>query len=345
MRKFSLLAVLLVWGLGALAGPAIFVTEPVFDFGKVKEGLLVVHEFILTNVGDATLHFTRQPGTSCGCTSAPLPKDSLAPGEFVPLLVKFETTGYGGLFAKKYVYVYSDDPATPTLTLVIQGNVLPAEPFEESAYTLKYRYRLILDVRDKDAFLRGHLLGAVNVPAAEIEKISELPQCVIYVYDEAGETGVSVAETLRRQGFWAARALSGGLAGWAKEFGNYLMVGQAPETEPQLSPAAIPAARLAQEYVIILDFRDAESYKREHLWGAIHVGPEGLDELLPHLLPAAALTLELQPYIFCVDEGEGLAPEAAQFLQALGLTRAYALVGGLEQWRLRYGSEFMTTEP
>lgn len=331
----------LVW-----AGPKLAVSEVFYDFGEVKEGILVVHNFILTNVGDAVLNFPRLPSTSCGCTTAPLPKNMLLPGESVALEVRFETTGYGGHRVVRYVYVYSDDPETPQLTLAIQGTVLPCEPYEDTAYMLRYRYRLILDVREREAFSRGHLLGAVNVPAGELEKAANwLPQTTIYVCDEAGEIGLSVAESLRRLGFWAVRVLSGGLAGWTREFGSYLLVGEAPEVPPILSSAAVPAARLAQEYVIILDFREDEAFSREHLVGSIHVGPTGLDAVLNYLLPAASLASDLQPYIFCVDEGEGVAQEAAQFLQSLGLARAKALVGGLDQWRVRYGSSFLVPQP
>lgn len=342
MKRVLLVALILCVSFGVWAGPKLYVSEKVFDFGEVKEGILVVYTFLLQNVGDAPLTFTRQPSTSCGCTSAPLSKTSLAPGESVALEVRFETTGYGGNRVTRYVYIYSDDPETPQLTLVMQGYVAPCAAYEDSAYMLRYRYRLILDVREREAFARSHLLGAVNVPAAEIaEAFSWLPQATMYIYDEAGETGLSVAEVLRRQGFWAVRVLSGGLAGWVKELGNYLLIGEAVTSEPLYSPAAVPASRLAEDYMIILDFREKEAYDQEHLVGAIHVGPTGLDALLDYLLLAASQAPELQPYIFCVDEGEGVAQEAAQFLQALGLTRAYALVGGLPQWRIRYGSDFM----
>ncbi len=346
MRKAWVLVVLAGVGLGVWAGPKIWVSEQIYDFGEVKEGILVVHTFLLKNVGDAVLNFTRAPGVSCGCTSAPLSKMALAPGESVELVVRFETTGYGGHQVVKYVYVYSDDPDLPQLTLAIQGKVTPCAPYEDTAYMLRYRYRLILDVRDREAFARGHLLGAVNVPAAEISQaISWLPSTTIYVCDEAGESGLSVAETLRRNGFWAVRVLAGGLAGWAKELGHHLIVGELPQAEPQVFPGAVPASRLAQEYLIVLDLRDDEAYSQEHLVGAIRVGPTGLDSVLHYLLPAAALSPDLQPYIFCVDEGEGVAEDAAQFLRSLGLSRAYALVGGLPQWRIRYGSDFMVRSP
>lgn len=345
MRYGAVGFLILVFSLCLWAGPKLSVSEKVFDFGEVKEGVLVVHSFVLKNVGDAPLTFTRQPGTSCGCTSAPLPKMTLAPEESVELVVRFETTGYGGYQVVKYVYVYSDDPDVPQLTLAIQGKVTPCAPYEDTAYMLRYRYRLILDVRDREAFARGHLLGAVNVPAGEISQaLSWLPSTTIYVCDEAGESGFSVAETLRRNGFWAVRVLAGGLAGWAKELGHHLVVGELPQAEPQISSGAVSPSRLAQEYLVVLDFRDEEAYAQEHLVGAIHVGPSGLDSVLDYLLPAATLSPELQPYIFCVDEGEGVAGEAAQFLRSLGLSRAYALVGGLPQWRIRYGSDFMVRE-
>ncbi len=340
MQRVLFLVVLL--GLAAWAGPKLWVSETVYDFGEVKEGMLVVHTFLLKNVGDAVLTFTRSPGVSCGCTSAPLPKMTLEPGESVPLEVRFETTGYGGRRTIKYVYVYSDDPEAPQVNLALQGYVRPHAPFEETAYMLRYRYRLILDVREPESFARGHLLGAVNVPFSRLEEALDwLPQTVIYVCDEAGELGLKAAELLRRRGFWATRVLAGGFAGWSKEMAGYLVVGEPLSAFPQIAPGAVSPSQLAQEYVIILDFRSAEEYEKEHFLGSIFVGPDGLDRVLPYLLPAAALAPELQPYIFCVDEDEIVAPAAAQFLRSLGLARAYSLVGGLPQWRIRYGADFM----
>ena len=340
MRNLLLFGLFL--SLAAWAGPKLWVSEQVYDFGEVKEGVLVVHTFLLKNVGDAVLTFTRAPGVSCGCTSAPLPKTTLEPGESVPLEVRFETTGYGGHRTIKYVYVYSDDPEAPQVNLALQGYVRPHEPFEETAYMLRYRYRLILDVRDREAFARGHLLGAVNVPYSQLEEAMDwLPNTVIYVCDEAGELGLRAAELLRRRGFWATRILAGGFAGWTRELGGYLVVGETSSASPQIALGAVSPSRLAQEYVIILDFRPAEEYEKEHLVGSLFVGPDGLEQILPYLLPAAALAPELQPFIFCVDEDETLASSAAQFLQNFGLARAYALVGGLPQWRIRYGKDFM----
>jgi rhodanese-related sulfurtransferase len=340
MRNLLLFGLFL--SLAAWAGPKLWVSEQVYDFGEVKEGVLVVHTFLLKNVGDAVLTFTRAPGVSCGCTSAPLPKTTLEPGESVPLEVRFETTGYGGHRTIKYVYVYSDDPEAPQVNLALQGYVRPHEPFEETAYMLRYRYRLILDVRDREAFARGHLLGAVNVSYSQLEEAMDwLPNTVIYVCDEAGELGLRAAELLRRRGFWATRILAGGFAGWTREMGGYLVVGETSSASPQIALGAVSPSRLAQEYVIILDFRPAEEYEKEHLVGSLFVGPDGLEQILPYLLPAAALAPELQPFIFCVDEDETLASSAAQFLQNFGLARAYALVGGLPQWRIRYGKDFM----
>lgn len=340
MRRVPLLVILL--GLAAWAGPKLWVSEQIHDFGEVKEGILVVHTFLLRNVGDAVLTFTRPPGIPCGCTSAPLPKMTLEPGESVPLEVRFETTGYGGHRTIKYVYIYSDDPEAPQVNLALQGYVRPHEPFEETAYMLRYRYRLILDVREPESFERGHLLGAVNVPFSRLEEALDwLPNTVIYVCDEAGELALQAAELLRRRGFWATRILAGGFAGWTREMGGYLVVGETVSTSPQIAVGAVSPSQLAKEYVIILDFRSAEAYEKGHLVGSIFVGPDGLDRILPHLLPAAALAPELQPYIFCVDEDEALASSAAQFLQNFGLARAYSLVGGLPQWRIRYGDEFM----
>ncbi|MBC7098863.1 DUF1573 domain-containing protein, partial [Candidatus Bipolaricaulota bacterium] len=83
-------------GLGALAGPQLRVDQAVYDFGQVTEGYVVKHTFLITNVGDAPARFTYPPITSCGCTTAPLPRQELPPGESMEIPVLFDSSGYGG---------------------------------------------------------------------------------------------------------------------------------------------------------------------------------------------------------------------------------------------------------
>ena len=71
----------------------------------------------------------------------------------------------------------------------------------------------LLDVRDREEFLEGHLEGAVNIPLGELEeRSSEVPKTMpVLVYCGHGSRSLLAAGILAAQGFLVFSA-SGGLA-------------------------------------------------------------------------------------------------------------------------------------
>ncbi len=77
---------------------------------------------------------------------------------------------------------------------------------------------VILDIRDTAQFAKGHILGAINLPAAELEqKIRQLDKysdkTIIIVHSTSqppGKTGV----TLQNNGFLNVKNLRGGISAW-----------------------------------------------------------------------------------------------------------------------------------
>jgi glyoxylase-like metal-dependent hydrolase (beta-lactamase superfamily II)/rhodanese-related sulfurtransferase len=77
---------------------------------------------------------------------------------------------------------------------------------------------VILDVREKDAFVAGHGPGAKHLPRGQLElRVNdELPDPTmrIVVYCEFGKISTLAAATLRQLGFMRAAALDGGMKAW-----------------------------------------------------------------------------------------------------------------------------------
>lgn len=123
-----LAAVLLVAGPGLASGqPKIKFKETAWDFGKVKQGEVLSHEFVFTNEGDATLVIQRV-STSCGCTAALVSADRIPPGKEGRIGIKFDTRGYGGP-VKKLVYVDSNDPDGQHRTIEVGADIeIPPAP-------------------------------------------------------------------------------------------------------------------------------------------------------------------------------------------------------------------------
>jgi hypothetical protein len=118
------LAVLLLASAGfasAAKGPKISFKEDAWNFGKSKGGEDLVHEFVFKNDGDEALHI-KNVETSCGCTAALVSDKTVEAGKSGRIKVTFSTRGYSGEVSR-FVYVESDDPASPRVQLKISAAV------------------------------------------------------------------------------------------------------------------------------------------------------------------------------------------------------------------------------
>ncbi|MDD5060121.1 MAG: DUF1573 domain-containing protein [Candidatus Omnitrophica bacterium] len=93
-----------------------------WDFGKVKQGKVLVHEFVLKNESDKVLNITNIH-TSCGCTVSKAGKESLKPKESTKIKITFNTRGYSGQ-TKQHAYVNTDSPDNPIIRFIIKAEVV-----------------------------------------------------------------------------------------------------------------------------------------------------------------------------------------------------------------------------
>lgn len=75
----------------------------------------------------------------------------------------------------------------------------------------------LLDIREPAEFKAGHIVGAINIPHAKVEKrVDELEKYrgkTLVLADKMGQHTGAVGRTLREQGFTVCR-LQGGMAEW-----------------------------------------------------------------------------------------------------------------------------------
>jgi len=86
-----------------------------YDFGTVKEGTDVVHEYQFKNSGDQPLQILRVDA-SCGCTTPEWPKTPIMPGKSGKIKVTFKSQGRVG-------------PVNRDIT--IQSNAVPQDKSKE----------------------------------------------------------------------------------------------------------------------------------------------------------------------------------------------------------------------
>lgn len=231
MKKVVVLTLIAVVALGATlaAAPKIAVDNAVYDFGTVLEGVFVTHKFLLSNVGDESLTITRVR-TSCGCTTTALAKTTLAPGESVELEANLDTAHYGGTISKS-IYVESNDPENARLTLRLTGVVTRPQPYHISISDLNYLFYLLIDIRSPESYAAGHLMGAINIPYAELSDwTSRFPHGVLIIlYDQNGMLGDQAAQALIDEGFPDAKSLMGGFDEWTNVYKDKFTISTASD--------------------------------------------------------------------------------------------------------------------
>jgi hypothetical protein len=97
------------------------------DFGKVKQGEVVTHEFVFKNEGEAVLVIEKVE-TTCGCTAALVSEKKIDPGREGRLKTTFDTRGYSGRLSR-YVYVVSNDGEDPRREIRLSAEIeVPPSP-------------------------------------------------------------------------------------------------------------------------------------------------------------------------------------------------------------------------
>ena len=102
--------------------------------------------------------------------------------------------------------------------LVRRGSGGPWVTTVEATQLLNRQNALLLDVRSADEFAKGHILGAKNVPLAELERrapeLDKYKARPVIVHCDTGNLSTSALPMLRKQGFATVVNLTGGYSAW-----------------------------------------------------------------------------------------------------------------------------------
>ena len=79
---------------------------------------------------------------------------------------------------------------------------------------------VVIDLRSVDAFSKGHIVNARNIPSDELEarmgNLEAVKSNPIVAVCDAGVSSTKAVATLRTAGFESAYGLKGGMAGWGQ---------------------------------------------------------------------------------------------------------------------------------
>ncbi len=92
------------------------ITPDTFDFGEIDYGEIGKHTYQVKNLGQADL-IIKKVATSCGCTTAEVSKEIIAPGQTAELIVSYDTGAMSGPHGmgdqERIIYVKTNDPINP----------------------------------------------------------------------------------------------------------------------------------------------------------------------------------------------------------------------------------------
>ena len=134
MKKLLLLAVVFSFGFTAFAQNASKKAEELvkfqeirFNFGKIKQGVPVTHDFQFTNIGTEPL-IIETASASCGCTTPTWPKQPIMKAKDDKLKAGFNAAAPGPF--EKTIFVKIKGVDAP-FEMKISGEVLSAADFDK----------------------------------------------------------------------------------------------------------------------------------------------------------------------------------------------------------------------
>ncbi|HCJ67098.1 MAG TPA: hypothetical protein DHV62_07190, partial [Elusimicrobia bacterium] len=104
----------------AFGQPQIRLTEVVWNFGVLSEGITAQHKITVKNIGSEELKVNAR--SSCECLQVQPEKLTIPPKETTDLKVSIYTQGYPGKFGK-YIYLDTNDSENAYVTLLVKGEI------------------------------------------------------------------------------------------------------------------------------------------------------------------------------------------------------------------------------
>jgi len=101
--------------------PNAYFNSRTFNFGTIKQGKKIEHNFILKNTGKSDL-LIRRIWATCGCTAVTPKKTVIKPGDDTQIKAVFNSAGRKGN-QKKMITVITNDPVNPKILLWLEGIV------------------------------------------------------------------------------------------------------------------------------------------------------------------------------------------------------------------------------
>ena len=91
-----------------------------------------------------------------------------------------------------------------------------AKQLDEATFKNQMRNQQLIDTRERESFVSGHIKGARNFPYSMLKEVGQSLRhdCPIYLYAQTRSMEARSANLLRKQGFKDIYVLKGGFEQW-----------------------------------------------------------------------------------------------------------------------------------
>ena len=182
---------------------------------------------------------------------------------------------------------------------------------------------LVIDVRDADAYAKGHLANAVNIPFDEFEgKISDLEgykeQTIVLICNTGNKSG-KAAQMLVDKGFTKVYNAEDGMEEYDYDTVTYTNV-----TGSEFEKLAVE-----DKDAIILDLRDAKDFEKSSIENAINIPGDEFEAKM-----ADQLKDKDQEILLYCNTGTRTS-EASQILEKNGYTNVINSIDGAKEYEFK----------
>ena len=87
----------------------------------------------------------------------------------------------------------------------------------EAIAAMNHDHAVVIDLRSKEAFNQGHIIGSIRMDATDLQKLQKYKTTPLLIVCERGIQSNALALKLRKQDFLNTMILRGGIDAWTAE--------------------------------------------------------------------------------------------------------------------------------
>lgn len=228
--SFTLILLILLLGLFSITGISSSGLEieegDRIDMGVATEGEVVRGDFTVINQTEAAVEVYNFI-VSCSCIKILSENPgSLQSGESARVEFEFYTSHYGGRKTTKEIMIFTSASDQPN-RLQVSIEVKERKDYQALPQDFFRHMRVLVDVRPKQVYDQGHILGAVNIASERLrEYLSKIPADVsVCIYSQSGKVSDRLVAKLRDEVSGKLISLVGGYDQWMARYEEYVTEG------------------------------------------------------------------------------------------------------------------------